>query len=224
MSEPIVIWGASGHAAVVADAIRCRGKYDIEGFLDDVAIERAGEVFEGGRVLGAAAVLPGLRARGVRHMVVAFGNCRARLACAEKAAVLGFDFPVIIHPSAIVAPDAQVGDGTVVMAGVVINADARIGRHCIINTCASVDHHNVLEDGVHVAPGARLAGRVSVGAASWIGIGTVIIDKIQIGCGALIGAGSLVLKDIGDYSVAWGHPAQVIRPTPDIRPAEASHE
>lgn len=47
--------------------------------------------------------------------------------------------PVLVHPSAVVAEDIQLGTGTVVAAGAVINPGARIGKGCIINTCSSVD-------------------------------------------------------------------------------------
>ena len=44
----------------------------------------------------------------------------------------------------------------------------------IVNTGASVDHECVIGDAVHLAPGARLAGRVTVGEAAWVGIGAVV--------------------------------------------------
>ena len=54
----------------------------------------------------------------------------------------------LVHPSA----HLQAGIGSVVMAGAVINTEAMIGKHCIINTCAVIEHDNQLGDYVHEMP------------------------------------------------------------------------
>ena len=63
----------------------------------------------------------------------------------------------------------------------------------IINTSASVDHECMIEDGVHICPGAHLAGKVSVGRGSWVGIGSSVVERVKIGTGAMIGAGAAVV-------------------------------
>lgn len=62
------------------------------------------------------------------------------------------------------AESAERGAGTVIMDGAVVNPFARLGKDCIVNTCASVDHGCMVEDYVHVTVGAYLCGTVSVGA------------------------------------------------------------
>ena len=93
-------------------------------------------------------------------------------------------YGVAIHPSAVVL--GEVGEGTVVMAGAVVQVDAIVGKHCIINTGATVDHHSVVKDYVHIAPGAHLCGSVTVGEGSLVGVG------VGIGPGVTIPAWSLV--------------------------------
>ena len=94
------------------------------------------------------------------------------------------------------------------MIGNPINSCSKVGRHCIINTNACVDHDNCISDFVHVAPGAILAGGVNIEARTWIGAGAVIKDHINICSDCMIGAGATVIKDIMDSGVYAGIPAR----------------
>jgi len=207
----LVIWGASGHARVVADVMRLAGQYEIAGFLDDGRPERYGATFCGAPILGGAELLPCLRETGVEHVIVAVGDCRTRLRLAEAARRHGFKLATAIHPRAVVASDVQLGPGSVVAAGAVINPGTQIGENAIINTAAGVDHDCVLADGVHIGPGARLAGEVRVGRASQVSIGATVVNGVKIGAGSLVGAGAVVVGDVPDGVVAYGVPARVIR-------------
>lgn len=212
---PLVIWGASGHARVVADIVRLAGEFRIAGFIDNVDPSRRGEEFCGARVLGGREQLQQLHEQGIGHVIMAFGNCRARVDLAREAREYGFQLATAIHPRAVIASDVRIGGGTVVMAGTVINPGTVLGENVIINTSASVDHDCVVEDGVHIGPGAHLGGGVVVRTRSWIGIGASIKDKITIGRDTIVGAGAVVLKDIPDEVVAYGVPARVIRSNKD---------
>jgi len=207
----LVIWGASGHARVVADIVRLDGKYAIAGFVDDVACERAGEIFEGSPILGGRDQLERSRGAGVTHLIVAFGDCESRVSAGHFAVEHGFLLATAVHPSAVIAASARIGAGTIVAANAVVNPGAALGESVIVNTGATVDHDCTLDDGVHISPGACLAGQVSVGACAWIGIGAVVADKRKIGPGAWIGAGAVVVHDIPERAVAYGVPARVVR-------------
>lgn len=209
---PLVIWGASGHARVIADIVRLEGRFQIVGFIDDINLSRHGSEFCGATILGGQEKLDELYCAGTRHIILGFGNCRARLTISQLVRKSGFELATAIHPKAIVAQDVQVGAGTVLMAGAVINPGATIGENVIINTSSSVDHDCQIQNGVHIGPGAHLGGGVIVGETSWVGIGAVIKDKVTIGKNAIIGAGAVVLKNIPDGVVAFGVPAKVQRP------------
>lgn len=208
---PLVIWGASGHARVVADMVRLIGKFNIIGFLDNVDLGRKGAEFCGALILGGAEQLEQLRIKNIRHIILGFGDCQARLALSSITNQFGFELATIVHPSAVVASDVTIGAGTVIMAGAVINPGSTIGGNSIINTSASIDHDCVIKNGAHIGPGAHIGGGVTIGQGSWIGIGAIIKDKIKIGNNAIIGAGAVVLKDIPDGVVAFGVPAKIIR-------------
>jgi UDP-N-acetylbacillosamine N-acetyltransferase len=206
----LVIWGASGHARVVADIVRLQGIYQIAGFIDDLNPDRYGTEFCKSTILGGQEQLDKLLDQGIRHILFGFGNCEARLRLSELVLEKGFELVTAIHPSAILASDVVVGPGTVIAAGVVINPCSIIGRNVIINTCASVDHECVIEDGAHVCPGVHLAGRVTVKRAAWVGIGATVIERVTIGAASQIGAGAAVVDDIPDGVIAYGVPARVI--------------
>jgi acetyltransferase EpsM len=205
----IVIWGASGHAMVVADIVRLQGVYQLAGFLDNINPQRHHTLFCGSEILGGEEQLDILKGRGIHHIIIGFGNCEARLKLAEIAHIKGFQLVTAIHPGATIASDVTIGSGSAIAAGAVINSGCLIGENVIINTSASVDHECIIGDGAHISPGVHLAGKVIIGKGTWIGIGTCVIDHISIGSASLIGAGSVVVKDIPDNVVAYGNPAKV---------------
>ena len=94
-----------------------------------------------------------------------------------------------------------------------INSQVLIGRHCIINTGAVVEHDSILEDYVHISPKAAVAGNVRIGEGSHIGIGAVVIPGITIGKWTTIGAGSVIIKDVPDYATVVGNPGRIVGTT-----------
>lgn len=209
--DQVVVWGASGHALVVADILRQSGRFDVVGYLDSVNVDRSGEPFGGSVVLGGEEQLSELEESGAEYVALGVGDCKARLQIAARIMEAGLKLATAIHPSAVIAADARIGEGTVVCAGAVINPKASLGKAVIVNTTASVDHECAIADGVHLSPGVHLAGRVSVGEGTAVGIGSVARDGISIGKGCVIGAGAVMVSDLPDGVVAYGVPAKVIR-------------
>ena len=120
--------------------------------------------------------------------IVAIGDNMARKKEAEAEPM---PFAVALHEKSVLADGVHLGAGTVVMAGAVVQPGTVIGKHCIINTCASVDHDCTLGDFVHVAPGARLCGNVTVGEGALIGAGAVCVPGAVIAPWSLVKAGSV---------------------------------
>lgn len=209
--RPLVVWGAAGHALVVADIVRLQGTHRIIGFLDDIEPNRRGTIFCDATILGGREQLEPLLNQGVGEILLGFGHCGMRLELTAFLISLGFALPVAIHPSAVVAKEVSLGGGTVIAAGAVVSPGTRIGRSAIINTSASVDHECVIGDAAHICPGAHLAGRVTIGQAAQVGIGSVVVDCIHVGARAVIGAGAVVVHDVPDEVVAYGVPARIRR-------------
>jgi len=212
MTEKVAIWGAGGHGAVVADIVQLEGRYEIAGFLDDGESGRVGGMYLGLPILGGRNQLSRLVTQGIGYILFAFGDNAARLHLSELVAEHGLRLAVAIHPRATVARSADVGPGTVIAAGAVVSAAAVIGASVIINTCASVDHHCVVEDGVHIAPGAHLASHVRIARGAWVGVGASVRERVRIGATSIIGVGSAVVSDIPAGVVAYGVPAAIMKP------------
>ncbi len=209
MREKVLIWGAGAHARVVVDILRLENRYEILGFLDDVNPERGDTHFCQAPLYLGPAVLDSARKGGVRSLIVAIGDCEARLKRAGIAREHGYSLITAIHPRAVIGSGVNVGDGSVVAAGAVIAPEVKLGQNVIVNTCASVDHDSVLADGVHISAGARVGGRVTIGEAAFIGMAATVLTDAQVGERALIGAGALVLKDVPARAIAYGVPAKV---------------
>lgn len=207
----LLLLGAGGHARVVAETVLLSDRYSRIAFLDDICIGQAQLPDQlGFPVIGplAAALDPQIRQQ-FSAALVAIGNAALRLQWLQRLAAVGYEIPVVIHPTAWLSPSAQLGNGAVVFAQAVIQAQCVIGSGAILNTSCSVDHDAQLGDGVHICPGARLAGEVQVGDRSWIGIGASVIEQIQIGADVTVGAGAAVVCDLPNGVKAVGVPAQV---------------
>jgi len=209
--EPILIWGAGGHAKVVAQTLRRLPFWQLLGFIDDVTPERAGEAFEGTTVLGGREVVAAGGAYAETAMAIAFGNNEARLALWQEMSARGFTFPVLIDPNAVVASGVDIGAGTYVAAGAIVQPGASLGAQVIVNTGAIVEHDCRVGEGVHLCPRSCLNGHATVGRGTWIGAGAIVRDRATVGENAFVGIGALVLADVADDMLAYGHPAQSIR-------------
>lgn len=202
MSKKLVIIGASGHGKVIAD-IALKNGYEIVGFLDDN--ESLQEIC-GFPVLGSIKTVCDYKED--CEFVIAIGNNTIREKIATEYDVR---WATLIHPSAVLGMQVQIGEGTVVMANAIINPCARVGKHCIINTGAIVEHDNALADYVHLSPNATLAGTVRVGTGTHVGVGACVKNNVVITEHVVIGAGATVVKDITEVGVYVGVPARRMR-------------
>lgn len=203
LTKSVIIIGASGHGKVIADIVQKSGD-QVLGFLDDNTNLLNG--FIGFPVFGKVDEYKKYNA----EFVIAIGNACIREKIAKK--LFGVHWYTAIHPTAVVSDiDVKIGEGTVVMANVVINSGARIGKHCIVNSGAIVEHDNQIGDFVHISVGAKLAGTVTVGKATWIGIGASVSNNINICGDCMIGAGAVVVQNIEKAGTYVGVPVRKIR-------------
>lgn len=194
------------------DIIEKEAAYRIVGLID--AFKKAGESSYDYPVLGKEEDLPSLVKKHDLHgCFIAIGDNWKRHLVKQKISKIApnLNYVSAVHPSAQIARNVNIGIGTAVMAGVIINGDSKAGRFCILNSNASLDHDCLMEDYSSLAPNATVGGSVTVGAFSAVSLGANVIHGRRIGKHTVVGAGSLVIHDMPDNSVALGSPAEVIR-------------
>ena len=209
MNKNVIIIGAGGHGKVIADIIEKSGD-KVLGFLDDnVPINTTIIKEKNIKVLGKIDDTEKFINENPNvEFIIGIGNNNIRKNIAETKKL---KYYTAIHPSSQIALDVEIGKGSVVMANACINTSAKIGKHCIINTGAIIEHDNVIEDYVHVSPNATLCGTVKVGTLTHIGAGVTVKNNTNICSNCIIGCGAVVVKDIEEEGTYVGVPVQRIK-------------
>lgn len=206
MSKKVVIIGAGGHAKVIADIIIKSGD-EVVGFLDD-NIQKDTNIIDSYKVIGKIEDCIMLQKNKDLYFIIAIGNNFTRKDIAEK---YNLNYYTAIHPTAIIGMQVQIEKGTVIMANTCINPNTKIGKHCIINTGAIVEHDNIIDDYVHISPNATLCGLVKVGMYTHIGASSTIRNCASVTNNCIIGAGGVVVKDIEESGTYVGVPAKKVK-------------
>lgn len=199
----VYVLGAGGHAKVVIAALEASGR-EADSVWDDNA-DRWGEKLLGVPIRGP---IESLREQPRLPAVIAIGANQARQ---KLAASLDLEWTQVVHPAAWVHRSVQVGPGTVIFAGAIVQPDTTLGAHVIVNTGATIDHDCRVGDFAHIAPGNAIAGVTTVGEGVLMGAGGATIPCSTIGDWAIVGAGATVILPIPPAVTAVGTPA---RPLP----------
>lgn len=195
------LFGASGHCKVVIDIIQKSNLDTIEYIIDDNPnIELIDSI--------PVILRPNNDLLIDKSLIITIGNNQIRKKIVRKIAA---NYLIALHPKSIIANHVSIGEGSVIMAGAILNSNVKVGEHCIINSAAVVEHDCVIRDFVHVSPNVSLAGNVTIGEGTHVGIGAVIIQGVKIGNWVTIGAGAIILNDVPDYAVIVGNPGKIIK-------------
>lgn len=211
--KKVIVWGGTGQSIVVRPIFEHFGSKIIAIFDDKVGLQSPFRDIP--LYCGWDAFQLWIKKENCQELgfCIAIGNPhgRIRLQLHERLKAEGLQPTTIAHPSAWIASDAEIGEGSQIMAGAIIQPQTRLGRYCIINTKASVDHEDVLADGVEIAPGATLCGDVSVGINAWICAGATVLPRIKIRADAVVGAGAVVTRDVPAGITVIGVPARPLK-------------
>ncbi|EHM09236.1 sugar O-acyltransferase, sialic acid O-acetyltransferase NeuD family [Thermanaerovibrio velox DSM 12556] len=202
----LIMLGAGGHASVLLDLLSRLG-HSVHGVVTPEL--KVGDSWEGVPVLGDDSSLERVSAHGV-GLINGLGanpSCDARNRLYSRFKRLGFYFPPLVHPMAVLPQNLELPQGCQIMAGAVVQKGVVLGENSVINTRASVDHHCVIGDGAFVSPGAVLCGGVLVGRGAFIGAGAVVLPNLSVGEGALVAAGAVVVRNVSPGARVMGVPA-----------------
>jgi sugar O-acyltransferase (sialic acid O-acetyltransferase NeuD family) len=203
----VLLWGGTGQAKAVRPIIEYYGSKIIAVFDDtpglpspfaDVEIYQGKEAF-----FDWIAKQP---SRDEIGFCIAIGNPhgRIRLRFNEMLSAEGLTPITFAHPTASIAPDAVIGEGSQILAGAIIASEANLGRQCIVNCNALVEHEAILDDAVEIAPAATVLGLTHVGVNTMVGAGATVLSRLRIGADVTVGAGAVVFADVGDGEVVKG--------------------
>jgi sugar O-acyltransferase (sialic acid O-acetyltransferase NeuD family) len=190
--DKIILIGGGGHCKSVIDVIEQEGRFQIAGIVDKP--ELLGSSVLGYSIIGNDSDLLFL-AKKYKYAIVTTGQIKSsllRIKLFNLAIESGFKLPNIISPFAYVSNHAKLGEGTIIMHGVVVNASVSIGKNCIINSKALIEHDSTIEDFCHIATNALINGGVIVRQGSFVGSGVITKQYIEIKKDSFIKAGSLV--------------------------------
>jgi len=196
--KKVVLIGGGGHCKVVISILKKLDNFEIAGIVDNY---KADSFINEIKIIGTDDDLKDIYKSGMHYTLITVGSIKdntKRYKLFNMAREIGYNFPVIISPEAIVDESVKIGEGTVIMPGSIINIDSSIGKNCIINTGVIIEHDCKIGNHCHIAPGVHISGAANIGELSFIGIGVTIIQGIKIGNNVTIGAGSVVIKDISD--------------------------
>ena len=183
----IVVIGAGPYTKLAVSTLAATGRR-VAGIYDDDPQKWGAEVL-GIPVVGPISELVPERCS---QALIGIGDNEARKRFAEQ---LNLEWTVAVHPTAWVHPGVKLGPGTVVCAGAVVQPDAEIGSHVILNTKASVGCDCKVASYARMEV-AHLGENAVLGEGGFLDIGSCVLPHIQVGAWARVGAGSLVVRDI----------------------------
>lgn len=191
----LLLVGAGGHARACIDVIETSGQWQIAGLIG--LPEEVGTRVLGYPVLASDDELTHVL-QDVDGALITLGQIKSperRQALFATVEARGRATAPVISPRAHVSTHSQVGAGTIVMHGAVVNAGATVGRNCILNTLSLVEHDAIVGDHCHISTHAVLNSGVVVGDGAFVGSGSCVRQGQRIGDRSVIGMGQVVVKD-----------------------------
>ena len=118
------------------------------------------------------------------------------------------NFLNIIHNTAIIADNVDIGIGNIICPNVVISADAKLCDHIAINIGSTIGHDSVLSNYITISSNCDITGNVKIDKSVFIGSNVTIIPQISIGKNAFLCAGSTIMSNVPPNSKMLGLPAK----------------
>lgn len=206
MAKMVFLLGGGGHGRVALEALLASG-ITVGGVLDSEL--NTGDQIFGVPVLGGDEYLEQIDPADVALVngVGANPSTLKRKKLFEAMKAKGFVFDGVVHASAVIARECDLGEGSQVMAGAVLQNRVRVDANAVVNTRASIDHDCVVAAHAFVSPGAVLCGMVTVAELAFVGANAVLLPGIHVGASAVVAAGAVVTSAVPAGQTVAGNPA-----------------
>lgn len=205
--KQLVIIGAGGMGRTLYDmakeSVGYGTEYEIKGFLDDNL--SALTKFENyPPMLGTVS---GYRPQADEVFVCSIGG-RARRKCMEELIAKGGQFLTMIHNTARVGTNVQVGEGTVIGAFTTLGADAHVGKYNLIQSYTVIGHDSRIGDWNRIDTHVTLVGGTIVEDESDIHTGAMINHNVTVESNSRVAACSFVIRRVKSGTTVMGNPAK----------------
>lgn len=210
MKKDIILVGGGGHCKSCIDVIEQEYKFQIAGVVD--LPEKLHHKIFNYKIIGNDDDLIEI-VKKYEYFLITLGQIKTpdkRISLFEKIKNLGGKFPVIKSPLAYISKHANIQEGTVLMHGALVNAGAKIGQNCIVNTKSLIEHDAVIGNHCHIATNAVVNGDCNVGSGTFLGSNAMIHESVHIGVQCIVGAGAAVIKDVNSNTTVVGIPAKAV--------------
>ena len=209
--EQIILIGGGGHCKSCIEVVESTNEYEIVGIVDTK--DKIGEEILGYKIVACDDDLEKLKEK-YDYALITVGQIKSanlRKKLFSKAKEIGFVLPVIVASTAYVSEHSIIGEGTIIMHQVMINANVKIGVNNIINTKALIEHDTIIGDNNHISTASVLNGDVQVGNECFIGSNSTFVNGITITDNIFIGLNSVVNKNLTEKGIYIGNPVRKIR-------------
>lgn len=188
----LLLLGAGGHGNSTVDLVEQTNAYEIRGILDSLHFHK-GSLLDY-PILGTFDQLESIVPTFPFFLVSVgqIGLPALRRELFERAQATTASSPVVCSPHSYVSSRAQIGGGTAVFPGAVINANAVVGENVIVNSQSLIEHDVTVGSHSHISTGAKINGGVRIGENCFVGSGAVIFQEVAIPAGSVVPAGTIV--------------------------------
>lgn len=209
----LLLIAASGLAREALAVERALGRFARIRVLDDNSA-LWGSRLDGEPIVGGLELV---REYDDHRVLVCVGKGPTRRAIVDRLSGLGVTqdrFARTIHPGVDVPAGCSVGAGSIVLAGVVLTANVRMGNHVVVMPNVSLTHDDMVADYATIAAGVALGGSVHIGSGAYLGMNSSIREGLSVGHDAVLGMGSVLLTELPAGETWAGVPARPIETVP----------